>query len=176
MLKCELASFHHNHMTTCGSSVIIINDQNQVLLILREDLRIWALPGGSIESGETFEDAARREVLEETGYHIAVTKKVGIYWRPQYPGGGNIVHVFLGEIINGNTSAHDWESIEVKWFDLDTLPKKLFLFAREHIHDAVSETIPIYKEQRLPNYQAFLLKVLLIIRNFRNRLIYHTCK
>jgi 8-oxo-dGTP pyrophosphatase MutT (NUDIX family) len=162
-------------MTTYGSSVIILNERNQVLLILREDLRIWALPGGSLESGETYEGTAVREALEETGYHIAITKKVGIYKRPQYPGGGNIIHVFLGEIIAGNTSAHDWESLEVRWFNIDALPKKLFIFAREHIQDAVSETLlPVYKKQTLPNLQAFLLRMMLVTRNIRNRLIHRT--
>lgn len=162
-------------MTTQGSSVVILNDRNQVLLILREDLRIWALPGGGLEPGETFYQAAVREVREETGYHIELLHKVGIYWRPQYPNGGNVLHVFLGKVIDAIMLDHDWESLAVQWFDLDALPKRLFRFAREHIEDARKVTnIPIEREQKLPTFQASIMKVLIVARNMRNRIVHRT--
>ena len=162
-------------MTTQGSSVVILNDEEQVLLIFREDLRIWALPGGGLEPDETFTQAAVREVREETGYHIELLHKVGIYWRPQYPNGSNELHVFLGKIIDANMIDHDWESLAVQWFDLDALPKRLFKFAREHIEDARKVTnIPIEREQTLPTYQAIIMKILVIIRNMRNRIVHRT--
>jgi hypothetical protein len=45
------------------SSVVVVDENvQQVLLILRADLRIWALPGGGLEVGETREEAETREV------------------------------------------------------------------------------------------------------------------
>ena len=162
-------------MTTLGSAVVIFDNEEHVLLILREDLRIWALPGGSLESGETFEQAATREAFEETGYHIEITDKVGIYMRPQYPNGGNELHVFKGHVIAGDVSNHDWESIDVQWFPINALPKRLFTFSREHINDAISgATQSVKKEQTLPIVQAILLKLLLVARNIRNTIIHRT--
>src|SRR5690554_3778675 len=51
----------------CGASVIIFDDRNRVLMTRRSDNNAWCFPGGSIDLGESTEDTAKREVLEETG-------------------------------------------------------------------------------------------------------------
>ena len=49
-------------------NVIVFNgDETEVLLQKRRDFRIWTLPGGHIESGESWEEAGIRETFEETG-------------------------------------------------------------------------------------------------------------
>ena len=59
------------NMPTQGSTVVILNPKTQeVLLHKREDFRVWSLPGGKIEPGESWEDAAIRETFEETGIAI----------------------------------------------------------------------------------------------------------
>jgi 8-oxo-dGTP diphosphatase len=62
-----------------GVSGLIIRD-GKVLLVRRGKepfLGYWSLPGGSIEPGETPEEAVKREVLEETGLHVAVGLEAG---------------------------------------------------------------------------------------------------
>jgi 8-oxo-dGTP pyrophosphatase MutT (NUDIX family) len=158
-------------MPTRGSSVVILNDRHEVLLILREDAHIWALPAGHVEPGETYEQAAIRETREETGYEVALDRPVGEYWRPQYPHGGNTQRVFAGHVTGGDPSRHDWESLDVKWFPLDALPWRLYPFAREQIVDAcVRAAAPIKKVQKLPWPQLLLLQFFLGYRRIRNRL------
>ena len=49
-----------------GAKVIVLDPLGRVLLIRRGDKGMWAFPSGSMELGETLEDTARRELLEET--------------------------------------------------------------------------------------------------------------
>lgn len=56
---------------SCGAVVYrIINGQRRYLLIKNKRSAHWGFPKGHIERGETAEDTAKREVLEETGIHI----------------------------------------------------------------------------------------------------------
>lgn len=137
-------------MPTKSAGMVIIDEQGRVLLILREDVRVWALPGGQVEAGETFEDAAVREAKEETGYDVTIDRFVGEYWRPRHPKGGDLLRLYRGHVISGDTSQHGWEAVDVRWFDPARLPRRLSPFAREHILDALSHGHPVYKEQYLP--------------------------
>jgi 8-oxo-dGTP diphosphatase len=58
---------------------VVINDDDQVLVIRRDDNGHWEAPGGVLELGESFEDGVRREVLEETGLAVSVERLTGVY-------------------------------------------------------------------------------------------------
>ena len=126
-------------MQTKGSSGVVINEREEVLLVLRQDFRIWALPGG-VEPDETWEQAAVRESLEKTGYQIEIKQYVGEYWRPQMSHGhGDRRHVFLAQ------------AIDVRWFPATSLPKGMFRFSREHIYDALARpSTPLKKSSAFP--------------------------
>jgi 8-oxo-dGTP diphosphatase len=158
-------------MATQSSSVIAFNNDHQVLLVLREDARVWALPAGRLEPDETFEQAAIREACEETGYEIELERLVGEYWRPQFPHGGDRQQVFVGRVVGGDPSKHDWESLEVRWFPLSALPKRLFRFSGEQIRDACTNSEePVKKEQRFSRLEAVLWTCFFLWRRARNLL------
>ncbi len=52
---------------TQGAFVIVLNESQQILLVKRKDVPLWDLPGGRVDPGESAEEAAVREILEETG-------------------------------------------------------------------------------------------------------------
>jgi ADP-ribose pyrophosphatase YjhB (NUDIX family) len=91
-----------------GAQVVILNeDTSQVLLVKREDFRVWTIPGGRIEPGELPEEAAQREALEETGFSVRTNRFIGEYWRPQMPKGGALVFAFVAHVTGGDSSKHD---------------------------------------------------------------------
>src|SRR5215469_6863854 len=65
-----------------GSSAIVVDDRNRILLQRRTDSGNWALPGGAMDIGETLAECAIREVREETGLDVRVDRIVGIYSDP----------------------------------------------------------------------------------------------
>lgn len=63
---------------TMGARVMIIQE-GKVLLVKHTYQTQYFLPGGRIKSGETFEQAARRELLEEVGMEVTELKRFGEY-------------------------------------------------------------------------------------------------
>lgn len=65
-------------------AVLVRDAEGRVLMIRRSDNRLWALPGGAQDIGETTREAAVREVREETGISIEITGLSGIYSDPRH--------------------------------------------------------------------------------------------
>ena len=115
----------------CGASVIIYKD-NKVLLQQRKDNKCWGYHGGAVEMGEKVEDAARRELLEETGLTANTLDLYGVFSGSEqyhmYPDGNEayiIDIVYLCNDFIGDMHRQESEVLELKWFDFDKLPEKL---------------------------------------------------
>src|SRR3954466_1506534 len=119
--------------TSAGGLVIDSNDAREAraALIGRTDRRgrlLWSLPKGHVEPGETTQDAAVREVAEETGITGRVLAELGTidFW---FVADGRrihkTVHHFLLMATNGELSADDVEVEEVAWVPLGELPGRL---------------------------------------------------
>ena len=153
--------------TTLHAATAVVIKQGQVLLHKRRDFRIWALPGGKIEPGETTEQAAIREVKEETGYDIALEGLVGEYYRPQIPNGNGIV--YLGRVIGGTPIEQGPETRALQWFDPQQLPLSLPRAHRLVIADALA-----YQGQSVNRTLSLAIWEVLTIRGLRwlrNRLL-----
>jgi ADP-ribose pyrophosphatase YjhB (NUDIX family) len=100
-------------------------------LIARLDRRgrlLWSLPKGHIEAGETAEQAAVREIQEETGIEGGLLGELGVidFW---FVAEGKrvhkTVHHFLLRAVGGELSDADIEVAEVAWVPLDEVEKRL---------------------------------------------------
>jgi ADP-ribose pyrophosphatase len=115
-----------------GSAVILARDgQRRILLVRQFRLpargRLWELPAGRIDEGETPLRAAKRELLEETGYRARRWEKlIGFYPSPGYC--SEFMTVYLAEDLTaGEARPMEDESIETKWFTraaLDAMVRK----------------------------------------------------
>jgi 8-oxo-dGTP pyrophosphatase MutT (NUDIX family) len=155
-----------------ATAVVIHADGLKILLHKREDFRLWGLPGGSLEEGETPEQGAIRETFEETGYQIKIEKLVGQYHRPQV---NDLRFVFLGRVIGGKPIERGPETVRVGWFAPQDLPRRLAPSVAEIIEDARNPEIqPISKVVVYPVWKIILGKTLIRLRNIRNRVLGRT--
>lgn len=116
----------------CGASVLLENDRGELLLERRADDDTWCYPGGSVELFEHTEDAARRELLEETGLTAGEMSLYGIFSGPElrhvYPNGdevSNIDIVYLCRNYTGMLNPQSEEVAELRFFPPDGLPTPL---------------------------------------------------
>lgn len=116
---------------TSAGGVVLDVDHGSAAVIGRLDRRgrlLWSLPKGHIETGETAEQTAVREVSEETGINSKVLRPLGTidYWfvaedRRVH----KTVHHFLLEEVDGELSDEDVEVTEVAWVPLGELDELL---------------------------------------------------
>jgi 8-oxo-dGTP pyrophosphatase MutT (NUDIX family) len=119
----------HRLLINAGIRAIIRDRSGAVLLQLRGDFKIWGLPAGGMELGESVWDALCREVREETSLTVLKARPFAIYSHPRhtttYPNGDRIQPystAFLVEEWSGTVTADGHESLDLKFFPLDALP------------------------------------------------------
>ncbi|MBO5620151.1 MAG: NUDIX domain-containing protein [Butyrivibrio sp.] len=123
----------HNLVMVVGCGVLIENEKGEVLLQKRSDTREWCVPGGALEPGETYIEAATRELSEEVGIKVSDLQLFGLYSGADreihYPN-GDVVYslsvIFITKSFTGEISDSDSEVLEHRFFDKDSIPKELF--------------------------------------------------
>jgi ADP-ribose pyrophosphatase YjhB (NUDIX family) len=113
------------------ATAIIEFPQKMILLIKRSTppfVGYWALPGGRAERGEMVEQTIVREVKEETGLDVEVTRKIGEYHEEGVQGGYEYDYYpacFLVKVVGGELKRQESEIREIQLFSLDEVPEAL---------------------------------------------------
>jgi 8-oxo-dGTP diphosphatase len=116
---------------TVDVAIVTREDQPKVLLIRRKKEPFalsWALPGGFVDENERLIDAAKRELVEETGVTVADLEQLYTAGDPgRDPRGWTVSVVYLAQVDSNTVKpvAAD-DAGEVGWFPLDALPPLAF--------------------------------------------------
>lgn len=122
----------HRPIILTGAGAYLVNEKNEILLGKRADDKLWDHPGGSLELGESFEEACRREVFEETGLTCGklefLTDFSGKDTHHIYPNGdecyiAGIIYICFD--YSGEMKPQEEEVIEQRFFALDDLPEDI---------------------------------------------------
>ena len=122
----------HMPILVCGASVIVENGGGEILLQLRRDNHCWGYPGGLVDINEVVEDAAKRELFEETGLVAGSLELFGVFSGKEmfftYPNGDEVSIVDIVYICKdyaGDIKANPNECADVRFFPLDRLPENM---------------------------------------------------
>jgi 8-oxo-dGTP pyrophosphatase MutT (NUDIX family) len=118
-----VAALRNARATSAGGVVHrSVEGRTEIVLVHRRHPRLWALPKGTPDAGETLEETALRETREETGLAVELEERlrsisyVFVRGRTRFH---KTVHFFLMRPIGGDVSLHDHEFDEVRWFQLE---------------------------------------------------------
>jgi 8-oxo-dGTP pyrophosphatase MutT (NUDIX family) len=124
-----------------AGAAAVIDDAGKILLMRRSDNRLWSMPAGQMEVGETPAQAVVRETYEETGFRCIPRALVGIYDSRKWER-GVLQHIykftFLCEPQAGqnNDPFDPRETLEIGWFAENNLPQDLSEGHYRRISDA----------------------------------------
>ena len=135
-----------------GCGALIVNENNETLLLkrtskTRNEAGFWSKPGGGVEFGEEIEDAVKREIKEELGVDIDLTKFLGFTNsvlksdNQHWVSFNYLAKIIGGELKNLEPEKHE----EIKWFKLDELPKKV----NKYTVEAVEEYLKLWKNKKI---------------------------
>ena len=133
---CETCGFELYNNPAIATSIALIKDK-KILLAKRKiepQKGMWDILGGFVDAGETIEDAAVREMKEETGLDVRIEEYLGSV-ADIYNGRPSLPVMIRVEMIYDNQKPIAQDDVEeLKWFSIDEIPEKLaFKNVRETI-------------------------------------------
>lgn len=121
-----------NAAVKLGACAVICDAEGRVLLERRADCGWWCPTGGKMDPGETLEECAEREALEETGLRVRLDRFLGIFSDPtrrtvRYPDNGDLRQLvdaaWLATPTGGRLNKSP-ESLDLRWFHPRDFPLK----------------------------------------------------
>jgi len=129
--------------TKPGISAAIITSEGRVLMVRRrvkEGELSWQFPAGGIEPGETPEEAAVRETLEETGVKVEAERLIG---QRIHPKTGREMSYTACRVIDGEAHVADADELDaVAWVSLEEIPDYVPYGLFEPVQRYLTEVIP----------------------------------
>jgi len=120
-IEAELFEKVRSVMPISGCCIVVFHGNTVLLLkravgILKND---WWFPGGILEKGESFEDCAKRELLEETGIVSPLSSLLGVH-NHVIPNSHTLVLIFA-TMVDSPAVKLNYEHSDYRWFDIEHL-------------------------------------------------------
>lgn len=123
----------HRPLILVGAIVVIADAQDRILLQQRVHPHgKWGLPGGLMELGETTEETARREVIEETGLELGELRLIDVFSGPDTrmtAANGDVFYAvtiaYSARETFGELRIDRTESLDFRYFPADALPEQI---------------------------------------------------
>ena len=119
-----------------GTNGVVVDEHGRVLLIRRDDILTWALPGGALEPGELPPEGVAREVEEETGQKVVPVRLVGLHYLTSVSS-AYLVFSLVCRPAGGELRTTD-EALQVGYQRPERLPWPMLSLHRERIDQALS--------------------------------------
>jgi 8-oxo-dGTP diphosphatase len=139
-LVCAACSFIFYQDPKVVAGTIFTLDNRIVLLkrAVEPALGKWVFPGGYVDRGESVQEAAIRETLEESRLEVALISLLNVYSYSRSP---NVIVVYTAEIVGGQLAVGD-ESLEAAIFAPEAIPWPELAF--DSTRDALKDYIRLY--------------------------------
>jgi len=131
------------YCTQCGHvefydpkvAAVVVSSLSDMVLMVRRGVQPalgqWSFPSGYVDRSEAVEDAARREVMEETGLDIRLTRMIGVYSSTGSP----VILVVFDGVVTGGQARAGFDVQEVGRFHKNDLPGMPFPHDRQILAD-----------------------------------------
>ena len=114
----------YKHLTLGCRTALVVD--GKVLLVRHQYVGGWQFPGGGVEPGETIERAARREMLEETGFTMTGPARLfALYHSTLYTNRDHVALFVCEAAVQTRPFEPNREIAEIGWFALEALPDAL---------------------------------------------------
>ncbi|MDA8346882.1 MAG: NUDIX hydrolase [Thermaerobacter sp.] len=125
-------------MTWIGAAACCLNARAELLMVLQgkpDEERLWSIPAGGCEKGETLEACCVREVREETGYEVEIRRKL-FEKRGEFDGQGVEVHYFDVVAVGGEARIQDPDGLihDVAWRSAEDISHLNLSFPEDRAH------------------------------------------
>jgi 8-oxo-dGTP pyrophosphatase MutT (NUDIX family) len=122
----------HRTLLQVGAGIIVVDSENRILLQKRADNHCWGYAGGSIELDEVVEDAAKRELFEETGLIAEELELFGVFSGKElhyiYPNGDEVSNIDIVYVCRrfSSTLRCQWDEVEeLRFFRMNEIPDNI---------------------------------------------------
>jgi 8-oxo-dGTP diphosphatase len=154
--------------------IVFNNERTGVLILKRNDVPVWVLPGGGIDPKESPEKAVIREMFEETGLVVKIERQVG-----EYTPINRLAHqtyVFECQTIEGQLTTGP-ETREIGFHKITNLPSTFFFIHSDWLQDALKNSpevikSPLVRITYFELFKYFLKHPILVTRVILSRLGY----
>ncbi len=124
---------------TLGVRIVLVNEKQEVLLVRHSYVEGWYLPGGGVERGETLEEAARKEVLEEACIRVDQLELKSIHYNINASPRDHVALFLCEQYEQVQVFVPNREISEIGFFPLDGLPSGATRATRRRLEEVFED-------------------------------------